>query len=623
MWRPEVKGKASQYEKVVDSFIVDRVSKEGKKFAFVWFFRVKNLEVLIENLNTMWIGKFHLQFNVARFQRGEKFDGVRKEDQKQPVRVNVPSASSFSRSFVVAVSNEERSGSNAKQVEDKPVMVIDDDCLSDKRYVGGLWVSMEFLDSHARDCFQKHEGLDTWFSVVQPWKSDFKVDERVIWIDVEGVSLVACKVCTVRAREIIGWIPNFMEEENDLSSNSDEEVSDKSVSLNDFCSSVKKNASCGCDSKKKKEAGKGFTEEVKSDDPFGIYDLLNHNENKASIDNMESEDFSKPHGFSNFVEDKKVVSENDEGRVNSVYHVQDNLSNLNQNSNHVEVNQQAESNSNSVKGRQGSERDYVLPVGLCYPVAHNTTEQRLAKKNELKAHGTLLMALPDKHQLKFNIHKDAKTLMEAIEKRFGGNKETNKKLISQLEILGKSLSQEDINLKFLRSLPAELRTHTLIWRNKTDLEEQSLDDLFNNLKIYDAEVKSSSTASTSTHNIAFVSSNPDNTNEPISAAANVSAISAKLPIDADDLEEMDLKWQMAMLTVRARRFLQRSGRNLGANGSTSMGFDMSKVECYSCHRKGHFARQCRSLKDTRRNGVAEPQIRNVPLETSTSNALVS
>nr|GEU29534.1 uncharacterized mitochondrial protein AtMg00810-like [Tanacetum cinerariifolium] len=101
--------------------------------------------------------------------------------------------------------------------------------------------------------------------------------------------------------------------------------------------------------------------------------------------------------------------------------------------------------------------------------------ERLARKNELKAHGTLLMALPDKHQLKFNIHKDAKTLMEAIKKRFGGNKETKKvqktllkqayenftglssesldqihdrlqKLINQLEILKESLSQEDINL---------------------------------------------------------------------------------------------------------------------------------------------------------------------------------
>nr|GFC03428.1 hypothetical protein [Tanacetum cinerariifolium] len=62
--------------------------------------------------------------------------------------------------------------------------------------------------------------------------------------------------------------------------------------------------------------------------------------------------------------------------------------------------------------------------GVIQPVAPTTAEQKLAIKNELKAHGTLLMALPDKHQLKFNSHKDAKTLMEAIKKRFGGNTKT-------------------------------------------------------------------------------------------------------------------------------------------------------------------------------------------------------
>nr|GFC78966.1 ribonuclease H-like domain-containing protein [Tanacetum cinerariifolium] len=77
---------------------------------------------------------------------------------------------------------------------------------------------------------------------------------------------------------------------------------------------------------------------------------------------------------------------------------------------------------------------------------------------------------------------------------------------------------------------------------------------------------------------------------------------------ADDLEEMDLKWQMTKLTVRARQFLQRTGRNLRENGPTFMGFDMSKVE---------------SPKDTRRNSAAKPQRRSVPVKTSTSNALVS
>nr|GFA02471.1 ribonuclease H-like domain-containing protein [Tanacetum cinerariifolium] len=67
-----------------------------------------------------------------------------------------------------------------------------------------------------------------------------------------------------------------------------------------------------------------------------------------------------------------------------------------------------------------------LVEGVAQPVAPTTVEQKLARKNELKARGTLLMALPDKHQLKFNSHKDAKSLMEAIEKHFGGNTETKK-----------------------------------------------------------------------------------------------------------------------------------------------------------------------------------------------------
>nr|GEY58050.1 hypothetical protein [Tanacetum cinerariifolium] len=227
--------------------------------------------------------------------------------------------------------------------------------------------------------------------------------------------------------------------------------------------------------------------------------------------------------------------------------------------------------------------DLPLPTrivdGVVQIIAPTTAEQRLAKKNKLKARGTLLMALLDKHQLKFNIHKDAKSFMEAIEKRLG-----------------------DINLKFLRSLPSEWKTHTLIYRNTTYLEEQTLDDLFNNLKIYEAEVKGSSPSSQNTQNIAFVSSNNTNSlNESVTAALSIFAASSKatistlLNIDSlsdavfypffasqsnspqlenedlkqmnpDNLEEIDLKWQMTMLTMRAMRFLKRTRKNLGANG---------------------------------------------------------
>nr|GEY77665.1 hypothetical protein [Tanacetum cinerariifolium] len=274
--------------------------------------------------------------------------------------------------------------------------------------------------------------------------------------------------------------------------------------------------------------------------------------------------------------------------------------------------------------------------GVLQPVAPTTVEQRLARKNELKARGTLLMALPDKHQLKFNSHKDAKTLMEAIEKRFAGNTKTKK--------VQKTLLKQ----QFKNLLVPILKTHTLFWRNKADLEEQSLDDLFNSLKICETKVKQSSSSCTSSQNLAFVSStHTDSTTDSVSAAASIFPACVKLPasplpnvnslsnaviysffssqstspqldnkdlkqIDIDDLEEIDLRWQMDMLTMRGRRFLQKTGRNLGANGPTSLGFDMSKVECYNCHRKGHFARECRSLKDPIRPGAAEPQRRTVP-----------
>nr|GFB90156.1 hypothetical protein [Tanacetum cinerariifolium] len=214
--------------------------------------------------------------------------------------------------------------------------------------------------------------------------------------------------------------------------------------------------------------------------------------------------------------------------------------------------------------------------GVVQVISPTIAEQRLAKKNELKEMETLVMALPDKHQLKFNIHKDAKSLMEAIKKRFGGNKETK--------------------------------------------------------KIYEAEVKSSSTSSQTTQNIACVSSNnTDSTNESVNDVPNVSAASSKAPVstlpNVDSLSDVviysffaNLKWQMAMLIMRAERFLQKTKRSLGANGTAAIGFDLSKVECYNCHRRGYFSRDCRSPRDNRNKDTPR---RTVIVEVSTSNALVS
>ncbi|GJT73396.1 hypothetical protein Tco_1032682 [Tanacetum coccineum] len=163
-----------------------------------------------------------------------------------------------------------------------------------------------------------------------------------------------------------------------------------------------------------------------------------------------------------------------------------------------------------------------------------SVEEKAQRRAELKARSTLLMALPNEHQLKFNSYKDAKTLMQAIKNRFGGNTATKKtqknllkqqyenftasssevikqtyerlqKIISQLEMHGEVIPQEDINQKFLRSLSQEWTMHTIVCRNTPEIETLSLDDLFNNLKAYESEVKGTSSSTTNLHNVVFLS----------------------------------------------------------------------------------------------------------------------
>nr|GEU39657.1 hypothetical protein [Tanacetum cinerariifolium] len=187
-----------------------------------------------------------------------------------------------------------------------------------------------------------------------------------------------------------------------------------------------------------------------------------------------------------------------------------------------------------------------------------SVEDKAHRRLEVKARSTLMMSISNEHQLKFNSIKDAKKLLEAIKKRFGGNAATKKtqrnllkqqyenfttsnskmldktfdrlqKLISQLEILGEKLSQEDVNQKLLRSLSLEWNTHVVVWRKKADLETMSMDDLYKNLKVYEPEVKGMSSLNSSTQKMAFMSSsNNSRTNGAVNTANGVSTANTQV-----------------------------------------------------------------------------------------------
>ncbi|GJT26053.1 hypothetical protein Tco_0895990 [Tanacetum coccineum] len=230
-----------------------------------------------------------------------------------------------------------------------------------------------------------------------------------------------------------------------------------------------------------------------------------------------------------------------------------------------------------------------------------------------------MMGIPNENQLKFNSIKDAKLLLEAIEKRL-------QKPLSQLDILGETLSQEDVNQKLLRSLSPEWNTHAVVWRNKPEL---SIDDSTTTSNTNEAVNTAHGVSAVSTQVSAANSTNVDNLSDVVICALfssqpnNPQLANEDLQqLYPDDLEEMDLRWQMAMVTMRARRFLKNTGRRIILNGNKSISFDKSKVECYNCHKRGHFARECRALRN-QDNRNREGSRRSVSVDTTTSNDLIS
>ncbi|GJR52985.1 ribonuclease H-like domain-containing protein [Tanacetum coccineum] len=284
-----------------------------------------------------------------------------------------------------------------------------------------------------------------------------------------------------------------------------------------------------------------------------------------------------------------------------------------------------------------------------------------AVEKERKARTILLMAIPKEHLRRFHGMDDAKEIWEAIRTRFGGNANSKKmqkavlkqqfeafsissseglekgydrfqQLLSQLEAHGAEVSTEDANHKFLRSLPPAWSNLAMTMRTKPDVDTLSIDDLYNNLKVFEQELTSTSKSSTSAQNVAFVSHSESSTNKvksghngaystytPTSsnniperdvpagfADEVIYSLFAKQSKDLDllhedleqindvDIEEMDINWKIAMIAIRMKKFYKKTGRRVRIDGNKPVGFDKKKLECFKCHNTDHFARECPS-----------------------------
>ncbi|GJT93588.1 ribonuclease H-like domain-containing protein, partial [Tanacetum coccineum] len=205
--------------------------------------------------------------------------------------------------------------------------------------------------------------------------------------------------------------------------------------------------------------------------------------------------------------------------------------------------------------------------------------------------------------------------------------------IHALEAHGAEVSTKDTNHKFLRSLPPAWSNLTMTIRTKPDVDTLSIDDVYNNLRVFEQELTGTSKSSASVQNVAFVSHSKSSTNKvksghtgpystytPSTSSNNIPerevtagfaneviySLFSKQSEDLDllhedleqiddlDIEEMDINWQIAMITIRMKKFYKKTGRRVRIDGNKPVGFDKKKLECFKCHNTGHFARECTS-----------------------------
>ncbi|GJY90861.1 RNA-directed DNA polymerase, eukaryota [Tanacetum coccineum] len=240
------------YGSVIDVYIPNKRSKSGKRFAFVRFITVSNLECLIKNLCTIWIGSYHLYANKVRFLRDQKqkYYPYKNDFKSGKDRDQFPDAENSGNvrgSFASVLKGETQK--QMLPVHVKPALVLEDSCLKERDFRLSLM-------GQVKEKFCNHVGVGSWFSMINAACNSFVSEERIVWISIEGLPINSWTTNTfskwgelvvweeseenslsfywIRAKELHAWIPKFHSYNDDSSSENNSTIPDEEFKFGDY-----------------------------------------------------------------------------------------------------------------------------------------------------------------------------------------------------------------------------------------------------------------------------------------------------------------------------------------------------------------------------------------------------
>nr|GEY45253.1 RNA-directed DNA polymerase, eukaryota [Tanacetum cinerariifolium] len=330
------------YGTVVDVFIPYRRNKAAKRFAFVRFIRVDNIDRVVGNLCTLWIGRVAKQPNVHAVSYANVFNGAHGSLISSSLALVLDDSCLANRDLSRHVMGKVKDFTSIPNLH----TILADEGFSGAKltYFGGTWVMIEFDKVDTKEHLMKHTGVNSWFLVIKEVVDDFVSEDRIVWVDIEGVPLnawsretfvtigknlesfkiiVKGKVYMVRAKELFTWNPVFMvHKERECTSDveylheplnnnvNDEEYGDEYASdVNEVPKTI-----FGANSSSNTHSN-GPRDEQQSEDRFSLYDLLN--KKKAREINEPSPSLSHPPGFT-----PKVLEKTEENIIDhgNLYH---------------------------------------------------------------------------------------------------------------------------------------------------------------------------------------------------------------------------------------------------------------------------------------------------------------